>query len=534
MKSLRRSTQFYLPGLFVIGALVAFSINLNNYFLSDDFAQIGKVLGGDFSVTWGHEYGGFFRPLFIWSYVIDGRLWGAHPFGYHLTNAVLHGANSFLVFRLGRALFSDGEAGIGNRLSLAAAVLFLFHPSHTEAVSWISGRADLIATSFVLVSLWSYLAYEKHRRTLLLIVSLLSFWLALLAKESAICLPFIMLVLSFRNATPGKTRTVLLKSFASFAGVLVAFIALRAYFIGAVVGGYGASQHLNFSPRWIRDRLLEASTRSVLPTLPASWSLFLFKPLQSPLFYLIVLVSLGLITIAIVVRRKWYGPSKRKTQNRLLLTLLVSFLVSLLPVISLRLNLYETLGERFLYLPTVFSVLLLAHLSVIWIRDRRVWLLILICVAGFYSINLYRTTRVWREASQLVFALKNDLAASASNDRVLILNAPDNLRGVPLFHNGLPEALQFFQKEKSIKQVDIVSFQSLHAANDPIELNSAGDQLTLRASEAVDRFDRIKGTDCLDATSVQSNSLRLQWKPCSAPTDVFFFSSGKMNRFTRN
>ena len=140
---------------------------------------------------------------------------------------------------------------------------------------------------------------------------------------------------------------------------------------------------------------------------------------------------------------------------------------------------------------------------------------------------------IWK-ASQLVFALKNDLAASASNDRVLILNAPDNLRGVPLFHNGLPEALQFFQKEKSIKQVDIVSFQSLHAANDPIELNSAGDQLTLRASEAVDRFDRINGTDCLDATSVQSNSLRLQWKPCSAPTDVFFFSSGKMNRFTRN
>src|SRR5205807_7134695 len=185
---------------------------------------------------------GCFRPLFIWSYVIDCRLWGAHPLSYQLASEVLRGANSVLVFRLGRALFSDGEAGIGNRLSLAAAVLFLFHPSHTEAVSWISGRADLIATSFVLVSLWSYLAYEKHRRTLLLIVSLLSFWLALLAKESAICLPFIMLVLSFRNATPGKTRTVLLNSFSSFAGVLVAFIALLVYFIGACVGGYVASQ----------------------------------------------------------------------------------------------------------------------------------------------------------------------------------------------------------------------------------------------------------------------------------------------------
>src|SRR6266404_882251 len=370
MKSLRRPTQFYLPGLFVIGALIAFSINLNNYFLSDDFAQIGKILGGDFSVTWGQEYGGFFRPLFILSYIVDSRLWGAHPFGYHLTNVILHGANSFLVFRLGRALFSDVEAGIGNKVSLAAAVLFLFHPSHTEAVSWISGRADLIATFFVFLSLWAYLAYAKQRHTLLLIASLLSFSLALLAKESAICLPFIVLVFSLRNATDGKTRKESLKSFASFAVVLIAFAALRAYFIGAVVGGYGASQHLNFSPGWIRDRLLEASIRSVLPTLPANWSLFLFKPLQSPLFYLIVLVSVGLITIAIVARSKWYDAIQRKTQNRLLLTLVVSFLVSLLPVISLRLSLYETFGERFLYLPTVFSVLVVAYLSVIWIRDR--------------------------------------------------------------------------------------------------------------------------------------------------------------------
>jgi len=45
MKSLRRSTHFYFFGLFVAGALIAFSVNLNNYFLSNDFAQVGKVLG---------------------------------------------------------------------------------------------------------------------------------------------------------------------------------------------------------------------------------------------------------------------------------------------------------------------------------------------------------------------------------------------------------------------------------------------------------------------------------------------------------
>src|SRR5256885_13398875 len=79
-----RSPQLYLLGLFLLAALIAFSPNLNSYFLSDDFVQIGKVMHRDFSVSWGQEHGGFFRPLFIWSYLIDSRIWGARPFGYQV------------------------------------------------------------------------------------------------------------------------------------------------------------------------------------------------------------------------------------------------------------------------------------------------------------------------------------------------------------------------------------------------------------------------------------------------------------------
>src|SRR5438874_8269050 len=94
-----RSPQLYLVGLFLLAALIAFSSNINSYFLSDDFVQIGKVLHGDHSVVWGQEHGGFFRPLFIWSYVIDSRIWSTRPFGYHLTNVLLHAVNGFLLFQ---------------------------------------------------------------------------------------------------------------------------------------------------------------------------------------------------------------------------------------------------------------------------------------------------------------------------------------------------------------------------------------------------------------------------------------------------
>src|SRR5438552_9080533 len=194
------SKRFYLCILtaFLLVGFVAFSTIINSYFLSDEFDQIGKVLRGDLSVSWGQSHGGFFRPLFIFSYFIDSKIWGIRPFGFHLTNVALHSLNAFLVFVLSLTLMRGHHAVTISRklISLGAGLLFLLHPSHTEAVSWISGRADLIATFFCLASLPCYLAYTRSKRVSRMTLSLSCFVLALLAKESAICLPFLVAVIA--------------------------------------------------------------------------------------------------------------------------------------------------------------------------------------------------------------------------------------------------------------------------------------------------------------------------------------------------
>jgi hypothetical protein len=534
-----RSPQFYLLGLFLLAAFVAFSININSYFLSDDFVQIGKVLHGNFSVSWGQEHGGFFRPLFIWSYVIDGRIWGARPLGYHVTNVIFHGLNAFLVFQLAAKLlqrFAPTSSG-GTGVAIAAAALFLLHPSHTEAVTWISGRADLIATFFVLASLLAYLDYTNTARASRLITSLACFILALLAKESAICLPFLILVVSFASPNRiGQAIGQILKTFALFLSILVGFIIIRSLVIGSLIGGYGTAQHLNFSPGWIRDRLLEASVRSVLPPLPITWLSFLFKPLQSPIFYLIVAIAIATVATIAIGRRRLDDAPARKLQNRFLLTLAVLFLVSLLPVISLRLSLYETLGERFLYLPTVFACLLIAYLCSLLIRSRRVALLLLICALSLCSWSLYRTNMIWRDAAKLSRNITADLIGSAAEDRILILNAPDNLRGVPVFHNGLPEAFKYFENRN--QQVEIVAFESLQSANDWIILSESGDVLTIRSNSRTNVFDRVSSSECWVVVSQSANSLELQARPCASypgHPQVFYWSDGRMsNPFPRN
>jgi hypothetical protein len=528
--------QLAILGLFLVAGFLAFSNILNSYFLSDDFVQIGKVLHGDLSVVWGKAHGGFFRPLFILSYLIDSTIWGARPIGFHLTNVFFHSLNAFLTFRLALRFVESLNltAGTKRNISLGAGALFLLHPTHTEAVSWISGRADIFATCFCLASLLFFFSYARDKRSGRLVLSLLCFSLALLAKESAVCLPLLIVVVGLfimpaRNK--GKQIRPLLAVFGCYFAILLMFVAVRFAFIGSLVGGYGASQHLNFSPGWLRDRLLEAMVRSVLPALPSQLSWFLFKPLQSRAFLLFALALVLLVAVAIVVRRRQYQASDLKEQNKFLITLVISFLFSLLPVINLRLTLYQTQGERFLYLPTVFSCLLMAYAIAILFRKQSFWIPLLICMLGFYAVRLHQTNGIWVEAALLSRSITTELTESSTRDHLIILNAPDNLRGVPVFHNGLPEALDYFQNRKRFQQIEIVALQELDGTADGATATTQAGSLTLRLENERDHFDRVEPSTCIEIAAERTKtSVELRPLSCAADSDLFLFDQGRMIR----
>jgi protein O-mannosyl-transferase len=525
-----RAHQLLLLGLFLLAGLLAFSPNLNSYFLSDDFVQIGKVLHGDYSVAWGQEHGGFFRPLFIWSYVIDIHIWGMRSLGYHLTNVTVHAGNAFLVFRLAAALFENIESQKKRIVSIIAGALFLLHPSHSEAVVWISGRADLLATLFILLSLIAYLAYEERKRGLYLGASLALFAIALLAKESAICAPFVILIIAlFKRAKLAR----MVRVFAMFTAVTILFIGIRARFIGSVIGGYGTAQHLNFAPGWLRDRLLEALVRSILPPLPSAWLTFLFKPLQSPVFYLLVMLIAALAATALIMRRRFYPAVERKHQNRFMILLAALFLMSLLPALSLRLSLYQTQGERFLYLPTVFACLLIAYVAALLIRRTTVCLIVITALLGFYSWSVYRTNLLWRDAAKISATLSNDVTDAASKAPLVVLNAPDNLRGVPVFHNGLVEAIRWTRPNDSAKPIQIVAFQDLQSATDEIFVDG-NDPITVHAVNPADVFTRVAPAACLEVASIAPETFELHPKPCASPAEIVFFSGGTIKELKRN
>lgn len=126
-------------------------------------------------------------PLTFLSYQLNFLVHGLDPFGYHLTNILLHGLNAILVWRILRRWLKD------EWLAFAGAALFAIHPLNTEAVVWIAARKDVLSAFFFFSSL---LCYERWREQAgkNYAASLVLFTLGLLSKVLVAPLPVCLLL----------------------------------------------------------------------------------------------------------------------------------------------------------------------------------------------------------------------------------------------------------------------------------------------------------------------------------------------------
>ena len=166
-------------------AFVAYLPALTTGFSADDFFILSRLKAHNGLAHplayFQFEFFQYYRPVAFLSHGIDWQIWGLNPFGFHLTNVLLHVGCTLLVFQLGRRLFTVSAAAV-------AALLFALHPASHEAVYWIAARFDLMATFFTLAAIWCL----THERPAWQAAGVAAFALGLLAKESAISLLLIV------------------------------------------------------------------------------------------------------------------------------------------------------------------------------------------------------------------------------------------------------------------------------------------------------------------------------------------------------
>src|SRR5262249_53222244 len=134
--------------------------------------------------------GGIWHPVTWISHMVDCQVFALNPAGHHLTNLLLHIANSILLFLLLQQI-----TGCRGRSVLVAA-LFAWHPMQVEFVAWISERRNVLSALFWLLTMTAYVRYvhsSKPKRNYRL--ALLFFALGLMSKPTLVALPFVLLLI---------------------------------------------------------------------------------------------------------------------------------------------------------------------------------------------------------------------------------------------------------------------------------------------------------------------------------------------------
>jgi hypothetical protein len=187
-------------------------------------------------VIW-HLDGNFFRwafttgidlwiPLMWLSLAVDYFFWGLNPFGYHLTNIILHSLNTGLVVLITDIILREW---LGKRDKQApeqkylypvtlilAGLLWGIHPLRVESVAWVTERKDVLNGIFAFSSIICYLKYVELKRCGAVSHALgmycgacLLFLFSLMAKPVTVSLPLILLLADWYPLSRLSKETIL-------------------------------------------------------------------------------------------------------------------------------------------------------------------------------------------------------------------------------------------------------------------------------------------------------------------------------------
>lgn len=132
-----------------------------------------------------------YRPVRYMSLAVDYRIWGREIYGYHLTNLLLHGVTTLLVYQLIRRVIRDPRA------AAIGTIVWALHPVHTDTVTYMAGRRDLLVTLFYVAAMLAapQSGQSTARRWLGGLLTALFFLLGMLSKEMAATLPATLMLL---------------------------------------------------------------------------------------------------------------------------------------------------------------------------------------------------------------------------------------------------------------------------------------------------------------------------------------------------
>jgi hypothetical protein len=429
-ESSRRSAAVLLT--YTVVAIAAYRWSLRAFFASDDFEFLGLVASAkSWLVIFEPLVGRYFRPLVVLIYYICYHVFGLAPWPDHLASLLLHLASGYLVYLVGLHLFAGSQAFFRAFLS---GLLFLIFAGHSEAVAWLGGIADPIVAVFLLISFLCYLrASEPQAPGRFVVFAYVAILGAVLAKEVWVTYPGILLahaVLLGRTEPKARRRAAILVV-ATGATVIVYFVMRRTLF-GSITGGYSGLGTSFGTSLWLSE-VRAFVLRCFVP--PGVWGVRIWRRLDLILWPLVAATLLWRV---------------RGRDGRVVLFTVVATMLALLPVLPLTISVSTTESERFVYLATVFSCLLVVGATAAALRHQALVVAACGALMVWHGVVLAHNTVRWYEAGQMARDIIDTFAEDVrrydpGNRRTIVMmNLPDNLLGAYVYRRGFYPAIQLF------------------------------------------------------------------------------------------
>ncbi len=374
-----------------------------------------------------------YRPLTITTYALQYSMNKYNPVPYHILNILLHALVCFSLMKLVQLLFKDF------RLTALSGLLFAIHPIHTEAVSSVVGRAELMSALFILTASISYHHWRENGKMTWLIALLISTFAAITSKEHGFMIPVILVLQEIVYFFNSKKYTGISRltwvGIGSCILVSICLWMIRSKFTGPPTPHeqwlvVGAADRMATSMRTTAEYIglhifpLHLSADYWTDEVPIVG----FADIKVILSFFLLL---ALIVVAIWQRRKMVSFSWG----------IIFFFLTLLPVSNFLFAAGFLKAERILYIPSIGLIIAIAALLVKLLDSVRGKMAAYVLTGAF---TLFFIPRTWLRAGdwQSNYTLAQATLKTSPNSPRF-----NNMMGLELVRlNRSAEAITYYQK----------------------------------------------------------------------------------------
>jgi len=403
-------------GIIVAVTFIAYSPVLNAGFVDIDDENLILNKGSIFLERpldiYKAKHSPHYKPVTYTTWMLEYRAVGATPFLYHFNNLLLHLINTLLVFFIIRQIAKRFEKLKSHDIQIAFFTAFIFglHPMHVESVSWVVERKDVLFTCFFLLSMLTYIRYLNKGKTLMLIISALTYILSVLSKSPGITLIAILFLLDFAWGRKLSKKLFIEKSghFAMFVYALFALGLFRGSGEGSIASIteekiLAKSENVR-NVSGIYGKGLLASMRAWL------WYIHSLLPFKTSLGYpresLIAFFGPFIHIFPVMLIAAGGALVAFAKKNRLLFFGHAFFFITLAPaIVRLGLGIGIFMSDRYVYLPVLGLIFLIVSWVITLGESKRLTEKmrygILSIIVFVFAIMTFQGTQVWESTETL-------------------------------------------------------------------------------------------------------------------------------------